>query len=85
MPVKSVISLRKLYLKKLAEGRVDIKRKYVDKVKPDGSKTYRPIGAPGLVSKIILTMQSRFLQIAVQKEIRDSQHAYQPGKGVLTA
>lgn len=67
------------------DPRLDITRNYVEKVKPDGTKTWRPIGAPDWPDRMYLYLLSSFVTIFVQDYIGKYQHAFQPGKGVASA
>lgn len=60
-------------------------RDYAAKIKPDGTKTWRPIGAPAYVVRMYLYLLQSFLVIFLNPIISRSQHAYRPGKGVVTA
>lgn len=65
--------------------RLYLVRSYVDKVKPDGTKTYRPIGAPSYADRMLLYLLSCFFVIFLSQYIGPYQHAYRPGRGVVTA
>lgn len=81
----------KLLLKKLGKSietlkrDLDIVRQYEDKVKPDGSMTYRPVGSPAYVDRMYLYLWQSFMVMFVGNWIDRSQHAYRPKKGVVTA
>jgi hypothetical protein len=60
-------------------------RDYAAKVKPDQSITWRPIGAPAYAVRMYLYLLQSFLVIFLNPHISRSQHAYRPGKGVVTA
>lgn len=62
-----------------------LKRRYEDKVKPDGSKTYRPIGAPSYGARMLLYILYCFFSIFLGSYIGKYQHGYRRGKGVVTA
>lgn len=64
---------------------LSIKRIYVDKVKPDGSKTFRPIGSPEYPDRMYLYLWQCFIVIFVSGYISKHQHAYLPGRGCPTA
>jgi hypothetical protein len=78
--------LRRLdsYIFNLQE-QMHIVRNYASKVKPDGSKTYRPIGNPGYADRMYLYLWQSFFVMFFYKHISMSQHAYIPGRGVATA
>lgn len=62
-----------------------IAREYVDKLAPDGTLTYRPIGAPSYSARMLLYLLSCFVSIYVSGYIGKYQHAYRKGMGTLTA
>lgn len=64
---------------------LSIKRIYVDKVKPDGTKTFRPIGSPEYPERMYLYLWQCFIVIFVSGYISKHQHAYLPGRGCPTA
>lgn len=59
-----------------------IKRKYVSKVKADGTKTWRPIGAPIFVDRMFLYLLQGFMVMCTAHYIGPRQFAYIPGRGV---
>jgi len=67
------------------DPKMNIRRIYADKVKPDGTKTYRPIGSPSYVDRMYQYLWQCILVIYLTAYIGEYQHAYRPGKGVLTA
>lgn len=62
-----------------------IKRKYADKVKADGTKTWRPIGAPAFVDRMFLYLLQGFMVMCCAHYIGPRQFAYIPGRGVSDA
>lgn len=60
-------------------------RQYEDKIKPDGSKTWRPVGSPAYVDRMYLYIWQSFVVMYVEGFINKSQHAYRPKRGVKTA
>jgi hypothetical protein len=60
-------------------------RTYADKVKPDGSITYRPVGSPAYVDRMFLYLWQCFFVMFFTTYISKSQHAYRPKAGVMTA
>jgi len=85
MPLKHVHTIHRLYRKNTLQGKFGITRQWIDKVKPDGTKTYRPLGVPSISSRILYALMSRFITIAVRQDIDRNQHAFVPGKGTNTA
>lgn len=78
--------LRQLdYKIKVLDFRIAMERTYVDKVKPDGTLTHRPIGSPSYCDRMLLYLLSTFFVIFLGNYIGPYQHAYRPGKGVVTA
>lgn len=70
---------------KTVRTQMKIVRNYVDKVKPDGSLTFRPIGNPAKVDRMYTYLFQCFTVMYSAGYLSRSQHAYQPGKGVVTA
>lgn len=64
---------------------LSIKRGYVDKPKPDGTKTFRPIGSPSYADRMFLYLWQCFIVMFLCKYISPNQHAYRPGSGVTSA
>lgn len=62
-----------------------IVRDYVEKVKPDGSKTYRPIGSPSFPDRMYTYLFQSFVVMFTENYVSKGQHAYFPGRGVPTA
>jgi len=60
-------------------------RQYEDKVKADGSLTYRPVGSPAYVDRMYLYIWQCFVIMYCGGFINKSQHAYRPKQGVKTA
>lgn len=85
------LGLVKGILTRLREGITNLKtelfivRDYVPKVKPDGSKSWRPVGAPSLPDRMLLYLWQSFFAMYIAGWISPSQHAYLPGRGVNTA
>jgi hypothetical protein len=83
--------LVKLLLKRLGttiasvRTQLHIVRQYEDKIKPDGTLTYRPVGNPAYVDRMYTYMLQCFLVMFLGSYIDRGQHAYRPGKGVNTA
>jgi hypothetical protein len=82
--VKSLLATLEVNIQTL-NPKLDLTRSYVDKVKPDGTKTYRPIGAPSYADRMLLYLLSTFFVIFLGNFIGSYQHAYRPGRGVVTA
>lgn len=82
--IKRVLNELDSHIKELPKN-LHIVRNYVDKVKPDGTKTYRPIGNPAYSARLFLYMWQCFLVMFVSGYVSTSQHAYFPGRGVVTA
>jgi len=82
-----VLVLLKVLDRKLKRCSTDLRiiRTYVDKIKPDGSKSWRPVGSPVLVDRMYSYIWQCFVLIFVGNYIDSDQHAYRPGKGVNTA
>lgn len=70
---------------KTVRTQMKIVRNYVEKVKPDGSLTYRPIGNPAKVDRMYTYLFQSFTVMYSSGFISKSQHAYQPRRGVVTA
>lgn len=62
-----------------------IVRDYVEKVKPSGEVTYRPIGAPSYVDRMYTYLFQSFVVMYSEAFVSKSQHAYFPKRGVVTA
>lgn len=60
---------------------IDLVRVWIDK--PDGGR--RPLGVPSTLSRMLLYLMNKVLQIALLNQLPESQHAYMPNKGTLTA
>lgn len=60
-------------------------RNYVEKTKPDGTKTYRPIGNPSYEARMFFYMWQCLLVMFSYGYVSKSQHAYFPKRGVITA
>lgn len=52
---------------------------------PKGPGTFRPLGVPKDSWRVALKLLHNFMSIFLEGRISTSQHAYQPGKGCLTA
>jgi hypothetical protein len=57
----------------------------VEKVKPDGTLTYRPIGSPSKPDRMYSYLFQSFVVMFAKGYVDPGQHAYFPGKGVPTA
>lgn len=83
--------LVKLLLRRLQDNivglkdQLDIVRQYEDKVKADGTVTYRPVGNPAYVDRMYMYLWQSFMVMYVGNYISKSQHGFLPGRGVLTA
>lgn len=55
------------------------------KEKPDGTKSWRPIGAPAYPDRMLLYLLQSFVVMFAAGYISDRQHAYLPGRGVVSA
>lgn len=62
-----------------------LERVYIPKTKPDGTQTFRPLGVPSKAARLYLYLITSFMMIFLEGRIGQSQHAYQRGKGVITA
>lgn len=62
-----------------------IVRDYADKVKPDGSVTYRPIGAPSYPDRMYLYLLQCFVVMFIGAWLDKDQHGFMPGRGVVSA
>lgn len=62
-----------------------ISRDYVPKVKPDGSKSWRPVGVPSYPHRMYTYLLQSFIVMFVKGWISPSQHGFLPGRGVNTA
>lgn len=62
-----------------------IKRRYEPKIKPDGTKTWRPIGNPKYPVRMFFYCWQCFLVIFTHRYVGKYQFAYRPGIGVPDA
>jgi len=62
-----------------------LERAYIPKTKPDGSQTFRPLGVPSKAARLYLYLITSFIMIFLEGRLGSYQHAYQRGKGVVTA
>lgn len=62
-----------------------ITQTYVPKVRADGTSTWRPIGSPSYEDRMFSFIWQGMLVQYLAAYIGKSQHAYLPGRGVLTA
>lgn len=76
--LNTVIRLYRLRIKDL---KFSMTRGYI----PKGDGSFRPLGIPGLVDRLVQSLYTKFFWWTVKERIPEEQHAYQPGKGVLTA
>jgi len=60
-------------------------RSYVDKVKPDGTISWRPVGAPSFPDRMFLYLWQCFFVMFFTTYVSESQHAYFPKRGTGTA
>lgn len=65
--------------------RFRIRRQYDAKTKPDGTKTWRPIGAPAYSARMLMFIWYGFFSIYFSGYISGFQHGYRKNKGVVTA
>lgn len=83
--------LVKILLKRLDDSIQGLKdhlfivRQYEDKMKSDGTLTHRPVGAPAYVDRMYMYIWQCFMVMYISAFVNQSQHAYRPGKGVVTA
>lgn len=68
-----------------ADTNFEYHRVYIPKAKPDGSKTYRPLGVPNIEWRIVLHMWNNMIQIMLEKKLLPTQHGFIPGRGTGTA
>lgn len=87
MPLGRVKSMLSQLSRTINTVRTQMKivRNYVEKVKPDGSLTFRPIGNPAKVDRMYTYLFQSFTVMYSSGYISRSQHAYQPRRGVVTA
>lgn len=67
------------------DARLHVRRRYADKVLPDGSVTFRPIGDPVYIDRMFLHLLQGFFVMCCAHYIGPNQHAYLPGRGVTSA
>jgi hypothetical protein len=82
--VKGIMTRLRLAILNLKE-QLFITRDYVPKEKPDGTKSWRPIGAPAYPDRMLLYLLQSFTAMFAAGYISDQQHAYLPGRGVVSA
>jgi len=62
-----------------------IVRDYVAKTKPNGDKTWRPVGAPSYPDRMYTYLLQSFIVMFVKGWLSPHQHGFLPGRGVNTA
>lgn len=62
-----------------------IARDYVPKIKPDGSKSWRPVGVPSYPHRMYTYLLQSFIVMFVKGWLSPSQHGFIPERGVNTA
>jgi hypothetical protein len=67
------------------DPRLTLKRDYANKVKPDGTITYRPIGNPKYHNRMFLYLLQSFMVTYMSSFIGKYQHGFMPARGTLTA
>jgi len=67
------------------DDKLKYKRVYIPKEKPDGTKTWRPLGVPTKEWRLVLHMWTNFMQIMLEKHMLKSQHGFIPGRGTMSA
>jgi len=65
--------------------KLQIIRQYESKIKPDGTKTFRPIGNPHKVHRMYLYLWQSFFVLFLYSFIGKYQHGFLPGRGTTTA
>jgi hypothetical protein len=82
--MKLILNLLKVKIENM-DAQITLKREYATKIKPDGTKTYRPIGNPQYADRMFLYLLQSFFVIYLYAHIGKYQNGFMPVRGTLTA